>query len=860
VSEKPKLTKELHKAQIEAYARELDDYRTFAGVLERVLRAACHASFPDAMVQSRAKTVSSFAEKVARKFDRYPDAVHQLTDLCGARVIVQTTDQVNGVRKFIQANFVIAEADNKEIHLGADRFGYRDMHYIVQLRPDRDALLGISAKERKAIGDRKAEIQVRTWAQHAWADTLHDRMYKAPIKPSPEMVRTANMLAALMENGDRSFCHLANDLDGLAANYTSFAPKESVDKEIEVQKLILANEQDEKKQPRLALSLARLLAASGEHAAIVELLTPFRKTKGALHCELLLRLGHNQCAANRGAPKGKPYGMGLAFLNEALALCESSDVPFAPNLRTDDGLHARVLAALAHAQEALPDQEGNARENHRRAYEHEPGNPYYLANMLGFEKFCDRTADLPSTMRATLRAGIETCVHHAKANIELPYCCFTAGRLAILLNEEPKQGPSGTEPLAFPRHALGYYALGIRHVLAQQYSVPADVLQHEITWLNHLHRGLVAAPPEQQAAIDLLTYAEKVRTGEKPTGASATLTGPILIVAGGATSIKAETLATVRPLLETALTDFQGTVTAGGTAVGIPGCVGDLARKLSAKDRKHFHLVAYRPERLPNDAPPHPSYDEPVMIGEQFVAQQILNNWCDILAAGINPSEVVVLGFGGGTLSALDYCIALGFGATVGIVRGTGGNADAIFDDPLWANLPSLLPLPADAKTLRAFVLPPAIERTDDDDMAKAIHRHFVETNKTDLPAKMQPWDTLDETYRKSNRQQAANAIRILQAVGFRVQKKARKPAPFGKFTRGELDRVAELEHGRWNVERLRDGWRLGPRDNDKRLHPCLLPWKDLPEDVREKDRNAIRAFPELLADAGHEISRVEKR
>jgi hypothetical protein len=144
--------------------------------------------------------------------------------------------------------------------------------------------------------------------------------------------------------------------------------------------------------------------------------------------------------------------------------------------------------------------------------------------------------------------------------------------------------------------------------------------------------------------------------------------------------------------------------------------------------------------------------------------------------------------------------------------------------------------------------------------MARAIHRHFVETNKTDLPAKMKPWETLDETYKKSNRQQAAHAIQILQAVGFRVLKKARKPAPFGKFTRSELDRVAELEHGRWNVERLRDGWRFGPRDNDKRLHPCLLPWKDLPEDAREKDRNAIRAFPELLADAGYEISRVEKR
>jgi hypothetical protein len=323
--------------------------------------------------------------------------------------------------------------------------------------------------------------------------------------------------------------------------------------------------------------------------------------------------------------------------------------------------------------------------------------------------------------------------------------------------------------------------------------------------------------------------------------------------------MESNTLATIRPLLETALADFQGTVTAGGTAVGIPGCVGDLARKLKAKDRKRFHLVAYRPERLPDDARAHTDYDEAVMLGEQFITQQILANWYDILAAGLKPSDVSLLGFGGGPLSALDYSIALGFGANVGIVRGTGGNADAILGDPLWAGLPNLLPLPADAKTLQAFVLPPS-EATTNDEMAMEIHRHYVKNNKTDLPAKMQPWDDLDETYRKSSRQQAACAIQILQSAGFRVRKKARRPAPFGKFTPGELNRMAELEHGRWNVERLRDGWRHGPRDNERRLNPSLVPWKELPDEIREYDRNAIRVFPKLLAAAGYELSRVGKK
>jgi ppGpp synthetase/RelA/SpoT-type nucleotidyltranferase len=69
-------------------------YATYADTLRRVLEHACQVSFPEALVQARTKTISSFAEKAARKFDRYPDAVNQMTDLCGARVIVQAEIEV----------------------------------------------------------------------------------------------------------------------------------------------------------------------------------------------------------------------------------------------------------------------------------------------------------------------------------------------------------------------------------------------------------------------------------------------------------------------------------------------------------------------------------------------------------------------------------------------------------------------------------------------------------------------------------------------------------------------------------------------------------------------------------------------
>jgi len=77
-------------------------------------------------------------------------------------------------------------------------------------------------------------------------------------------------------------------------------------------------------------------------------------------------------------------------------------------------------------------------------------------------------------------------------------------------------------------------------------------------------------------------------------------------------------------------------------------------------------------------------------------------------------------------------------------------------------------------------------------------------------------------------------------------------------FTPSEVEIMAELEHGRWNVERLLDGWRWGPiKDVTKKVSPYILPWSSLPEDMREVVRDVVRDIPHLLAEVGMEIVRM---
>jgi ppGpp synthetase/RelA/SpoT-type nucleotidyltranferase len=839
-----------HRAQIAAFTKIRPQYVTYADALKRVLEQACQISFPEALVQARAKTIPSFADKVARRFEKYKDGVNQMTDLCGARVIVQTTEQVKAVRQFIEANFEILEKEDKGLLLNNDEFGYRDMHYIVRISPGRGESLGFTPKELAAIDDKRAEIQVRTWLQHAWADTLHDRIYKNVFKLSPEIHRTGALLAALMEEGDRTFNLFAEELDGLIANYTTYAPREAVEREISIQEMVFVNTED-KKRRSTALRLAHLLAACGNHQRIIELLQPYYKpdSKCAPHadeCELLLELGSAFCRANRERPASKEYAKGKEILERAARLCDSPQVPFVPHLRKAKSMRARVQHRLGWALAAIPGEEKNARKCYRMAHECEPANPYFLAEMLGYEMYCSREPDLPASMGATLRTALETCRTHAGAGMELPGAYFTAGRLSLFL----EQGDS----------ALGYYALGVHHCRTGIYCVTTEALANELSWIQRLSFG-ENSPAAHERVITLLKLGQAPSAVATGLQAASPLRPPVVIVAGGAASLSRELAEKVRRLLKESMTGFRGTVISGGTGVGVPGCIGDAARELAAEGKKHFRLIGYIPKGPGGGIPGHPGYDELIRVGNNFEPEQIFRNWSDILASGIAPRQVMLVGFGGGRLSALEYRIALSLGANAGLVSDTGGAVQALLEDPLWSGLPNLFLLPFDAATVRAFVMPcdHAFDPAVLEEMAKIFHARYVARKTVDLPGNMKPWPDLGETYKRANLEQAHYSVEILQAAGFGVREAKGKPVIFSRFSKQEVEHMAELEHGRWNIERLRDGWRHGVRDDAKKLHDCLVPWKELPEKIKPYDRDAVQAFPEILAKAGLEIYRRSK-
>lgn len=52
------------------------------------------------------------------------------------------------------------------------------------------------------------------------------------------------------------------------------------------------------------------------------------------------------------------------------------------------------------------------------------------------------------------------------------------------------------------------------------------------------------------------------------------------------------------------------------------------------------------------------------------------------------------------------------------------------------------------------------------------------------------------------------------------------------------IETIAEFVHNQWAAQRIADGWTYGPqRDDVKKTHPCLVPYKDLPESEKQYDK-----------------------
>ena len=150
----------------------------------------------------------------------------------------------------------------------------------------------------------------------------------------------------------------------------------------------------------------------------------------------------------------------------------------------------------------------------------------------------------------------------------------------------------------------------------------------------------------------------------------------------------------------------------------------------------------------------------------------------------------------------------------------------------------------------------------DIEKLAQAIHERYIEQNRNmpgQSPLSLKDWKDLSPDLRASNQAAALRITGILAAVGLEcVPGKASSGelASVEQILKANLEMLARMEHDGWTDEKKRQGWAFGKTRVDEELkHPLLIPYGDLPEREKEKDRDNIRQFPARVAGNGYKIA-----
>ncbi len=820
-------------------------YAKLAEWLARFLRSHVLSKYPLAEVSARPKDQVSFAAKLINK-DKYKDPLREVTDLVGARIVLHLQTEVDAVCRWIESQFEIDKANSgdKAKDLGADKFGYRSVHYVVEMRRGRPA--GIP----RSLAGLKAEIQVRTIAQHAWSDIGHDRVYKAECDIPDYWKREANRISALLEAADDAFARLVEGV-GAFRDHVRQTPNEAA-----ARRLIQLWDVVRKKwpkDPRPALRIAHLAREIDDWAKVLQVVKNY---KGDLNARLQCARGFALCrkAGNHHAREWKD---GIASLEKASRLSSDSIEP-----------HLRLGQLLA------PVDPARALRHYERAFSIDSSNPAALVGYIRCKVLEEKTVAFIPLLQPEIKEAIRRSEELAAAGADLPHALYRIGGFHLLLGRD------------HCHKSLDWLARAVHHTLAPDPLVQTlrDVSQladyaHDRADVDCARRFLAAA---LVAKFRKRRWPADVR---RPATSPLKPHGPVVIVAGGCEAYHQKAMKDYGPLLARAFADYRGLVISGGTREGISGVVGALAEQSGGR----ICAVGYLPQRMPTDntATEDNRYRIRRTGGDRgFSARQPIQNWLDLLAAGIHPSQVRLLGINGGNIAGLEYRIAVALGATVGVIEGSGREAERVLND--WPARPPapdddrgirgesdsggqtavspgrLIPLPPDPTTLRAFLhmgdgKHGALSAQAVEDAARLVHKDFLEQQRYSHPDPvMQPWPKLRGDLRSSNKSQIKYLVSILRACGFDVQAFSGTPND-PKFTDDESKKMGEMEHGRWNIERLQSGWRYAKRkDSQKRLSPYLVSWKKLHPDTRKWDFLNVRLWPEILAEVGYEIVRIQ--
>jgi hypothetical protein len=154
--------------------------------------------------------------------------------------------------------------------------------------------------------------------------------------------------------------------------------------------------------------------------------------------------------------------------------------------------------------------------------------------------------------------------------------------------------------------------------------------------------------------------------------------------------------------------------------------------------------------------------------------------------------------------------------------------------------------------------------------MAKAFHDNYCDyyraqgyvwgpenSDEMKTHGSLVDFDKLPDNEKMQNRNIARYLFNRLVVVGYIIVTN-RNNEPLVEFQQGEIEILAEMEQRRWMKQKFEEGWKYAKTTNEAlKLHADLLPWEQLTNTSKENNRVVIRAIPQIVADAGYNLFKL---
>ena len=123
------------------------------------------------------------------------------------------------------------------------------------------------------------------------------------------------------------------------------------------------------------------------------------------------------------------------------------------------------------------------------------------------------------------------------------------------------------------------------------------------------------------------------------------------------------------------------------------------------------------------------------------------------------------------------------------------------------------------------------------------------------------PFEQLPADEQTRNNQMVSVTLESIYSLGFEITPAIKSETKGPAEVSGELlqlvEFLAENAHDIWASRKMTEGWKFGSvRDNDKKLHPLLIPYCDLLEKDKESDRDAAHNILGTLLQLGYQIQK----